>query len=1081
MCHRLILGTLIGCLAGAAVSRAADWPTYRADAARSGLSAEQLPGELALHWVRPASPGPRPAWYASDRIHFDLVDHPIVVGGLVIQGSSAGDRVVALDLQTGRPRWTFFTAGPVRFAPAAGDGRVFVASDDGHLDALALDDGRLLWKHRAGPDARQCLGNERMISRWPVRGGPVLVDDVVYFAAGIWPSDGVIVRALRADSGAVVWSNESSGGLEMAQPHGGAWARSGVAPQGYLVASDTLLFAPTGRAVPAAFERAGGAFRYYHLEANHSIGGSRALLADAFLANGDCLFHQDTGKIAARCGRGVLTPTRDGLVQAGPTKLVLHRWAEQEATDRKGNTVKYRGLARAGEVVFDDRPLPESIAAALKQYPHFADLWDLNPQFAAVSDKVLKQSNLEVALAQRRPELQALGVSTEPFLAGTSEKSGEAIVAGSEAIVGQDGLVRIVDLDGRKIRWTQAVEGTALGLAVAHGRLLVSTTQGLLYCFGAPAAAPAKVAAITAEQPPTSGAEQSSPAVVAAAEEVLARSGRSAGLCIDLGCDEGQLALELARRSQLQICCLESDPAKVQRARQRLAAAGLFGTRVSVQQGDPARPPYPAACADLVVAARQLLAGDAVLPPATMLEFARPHGGKACTGRAGNLHIAVRPPLPGAGQWTHQNADPANTLCSGDQRVKGPLEMRWFRDVDFEITDRHAQGPAPLTSDGVLVVEGVNGLCAVDAYNGRTLWTYSIPGILRDQDGVHHDVGVGDTGGNFCLGDGSVYVAVNNTCLRLDLYTGAKLSQFATPAAAADRDRAWGYIAYHDGRLYGSILNDAHYVSPRYAQLRLRTESSSFFALDPQTERLLWHYRANDSIRNNAIAIAGTAVYLIDRVLSTADEIAEPKPNGKHKPVLKPGEHPGGVLLALDAATGEPLWRQTDDVFGTQLAVSQPHHRLLMYYQAVLHNFFKLPSEVGGRMAAFDTRTGERVWDREAKPKTRPAIIGDTIYAQGGAWDVATGEERPFTFKRTHGCGQIAGGACTLLFRSATLAYLDLTANQGTQNFGGIRPGCWINAIPAAGLALVPDGSSKCACSYQMHAWLALQPQAATP
>jgi hypothetical protein len=62
-----------------------------------------------------------------------------------------------------------------------------------------------------------------------------------------------------------------------------------------------------------------------------------------------------------------------------------------------------------------------------------------------------------------------------------------------------------------------------------------------------------------------------------------------------------------------------------------------------------------------------------------------------------------------------------------------------------------------------------------------------------------------------------------------------------------------------------------------------------------------------------------------------------------------------------------------------------------------------------------------------------------------------------------------------LLFRSATLGYLDMTRDAGTENFGGTRPGCWFNAIAVGGLVLVPDGLSKCACSYQMRSWLALQ------
>ncbi len=177
----------------------------------------------------------------------------------------------------------------------------------------------------------------------------------------------------------------------------------------------------------------------------------------------------------------------------------------------------------------------------------------------------------------------------------------------------------------------------------------------------------------------------------------------------------------------------------------------------------------------------------------------------------------------------------------------------------------------------------------------------------------------------------------------------------------------------------------------------------------------------------------------------------------------------------MEAATGKVLWRQDDQVWGTQLAVSEKHGLVLMYYQAVKHGFFKLPTEIGGRMAAFQCATGAPAWDIEAAFRTRPIINGDTIYAEGGAWSVETGEPVPWEFKRSYGCGQIASSTHLMLFRSATLGYLDLSRNVGTENFGGIRAGCWYNAIPAAGLVLVPDGSSKCACSYQMQAWFALQ------
>ena len=128
-------------------------------------------------------------------------------------------------------------------------------------------------------------------------------------------------------------------------------------------------------------------------------------------------------------------------------------------------------------------------------------------------------------------------------------------------------------------------------------------------------------------------------------------------------------------------------------------------------------------------------------------------------------------------------------------------------------------------------------------------------------------------------------------------------------------------------------------------------------------------------------------------------------------------------------------------------------------------------------MAAFDVKTGKCLWDNKVEHKSRPILNEDVIYAEGGAWKLKTGESVQWNFKRSYGCGQIAGSTHLLVFRSATLGYLDLTRDAGTENFGGIRPGCWFNAIVAGGMVLVPDGSSKCACSYQMRSWLALQRQ----
>jgi outer membrane protein assembly factor BamB len=320
-----------------------------------------------------------------------------------------------------------------------------------------------------------------------------------------------------------------------------------------------------------------------------------------------------------------------------------------------------------------------------------------------------------------------------------------------------------------------------------------------------------------------------------------------------------------------------------------------------------------------------------------------------------------------------------------------------------------------------------------------------------------------------------VYVKTGDKCLRIDLTSGKLVREFRTPVGEEATNRNWGYLAFENGLLFGSVDVQEHNVSARYQLTSLRTESSLFFAADPKTGKTKWQYQPKGTIRHNAVAIAGERVYLIDRPLIEADGVKEFSRTGRPVKKLNYADVPNGTLVALDAKTGKVLWKNDDNIWGTQLSVSAKHGVLLMNYKAVRHNFYEVPSEVGGRLAGFDIQSGKRLWDQDAKYQTRPLINDGAIYAQGGAWDLKSGSPLPWEFERSYGCGQIAASKNLMLFRSATLGYVDLSRNSGTENYGGIRPSCWINAIPASGLVLVPDGSSKCTCSYQMKAWFALQ------
>lgn len=1001
-----VMATLAIVFFAIAQGTAADWTTWRADSARSGFTPDELPAELRLRWSWHPLESPAPAWPRDERMRFDRAHDVVVAQGLVCYGSSVSGQVTAVDAETGARRWSFFTGGPVRFAPTVWKDRLFVVSDDGYLYCLKLNSGTLIDRWRGGPRDDRVLGNTQMISKWPARGGPVIHQGLLYWAAGIWQSEGVFIHALNPDSGEIVWSNDRSGGIDMPQPHGGANAKSGVSAQGYLLASDDQLFVPTGRAVPAAFRRDTGQFEYYRLQENTHRGGTTAVLASDLIYNGGYAYRTGDGSLLNDRISGAVAAFPGGVVHGSGDQLRAVSVVMRETKDRKGQPVK--------------------VSAHEEQW-------------------------------------QAKSVP-----AGTS-----LIVAGRTIVTSGGNRIATVSSDSGAAIWADEVDDVAYGLAVSDGQLFVSTASGAIHCYSAatkPGSFEVELHQRAAESPYRRNAD-----IAQAAAEILNSSGVTAGYCVDLGCGDGRLAYELAMQSDLFVVAIESDPAKVESARRKLDAAGLYGTRVTVHVGDPAATSFPKYFANLVVSRNSLSDGAQAVDAKEAFRLQRPYGGVACLGRAGEMTVNKRGTLPGAGEWTHLYSTPANTLCSTDS-IKGPLTAVWFRDIDLELPQRHGRGPSPLFHAGRLFAEGLDELIAVDAYNGRPLWRFKQQGIL-DAYNADHLAGTAVTGSNICIAGDSIFLRNGGRCFRIDTATGQVKATYETPKHPNGKPAVWGYIACEDGVLFGSTANESHIVRHAYVRADAHmqqqfSESTSLFAYDVATGKLLWQYKADESIRHNAIAIGAGRVHLIDRALAV-DDLLSRAPARRGDPPKTPDKgHPTGQLITLDVKSGERIWDNGKDVFGTALAFSQEHDILLMFYQPTS---FRLPSEVGGRMAAFHAGAGYRLWEKKVSYRTRPLINGKTIVAHPSALELTTGEPIAMQVPKSYGCGQLSGSRNLLMFRSGTLGYYDFTRKAGTENYGGIRPGCWINALPVGGLVLVPDASAGCRCSYQNRSWVALE------
>ena len=285
------------------------------------------------------------------------------------------------------------------------------------------------------------------------------------------------------------------------------------------------------------------------------------------------------------------------------------------------------------------------------------NLFQTDIRFKEADAQVAQQTGLERNLAQSRPDVERLGADIAPFQAAAHERTCEVIAAGDEAVCGFPGRVSIVDLSQQQVRWTHDVDGAAIGLAAAGDTLLVSTTAGSIYCFTkTDVETPPAGSVETVETAANRRAEPSTTAE--AATEILLKSGVREGICLDVGCGDGSLALELARQSNLHVIGVEKDPAAVDRARQILDDAGVYGSRVTILPGVLEAGRFPQYFANLVVSSAYLDNPSAAAIDVQLLEkVQRPHGGVICLGSRGNMEPQRRGSLLDAGIWTHQNSN----------------------------------------------------------------------------------------------------------------------------------------------------------------------------------------------------------------------------------------------------------------------------------------------------------------------------------------------------------------------------------------------------------------------------------------
>jgi outer membrane protein assembly factor BamB len=1075
-----LLGLACANLAAMGNEAAEDWPQWRYDNHRTNASSNSLPNEYSLLWEKRFTPRVQ-AWddpLNLDLMTFDKQFEPVALDGKLFIAFNDESKLMAFDVSTGRELWTFHAEGPIRFAPVGWNHKLFVVSDDGYLYSLDAADGRLLWKYSPAPSSQKVIGNRRVISAWPARGGPTVRDNTVYFASSIWPFMGTFVCALDAESGTVKWINDSTGSQYIKQPHS-APAFAGVAPQGFLVATDKYLVVPGGRSVPAVFDRTTGQLKYFEINAGGKGTGG------AFVAADQKHFYVHTRNKGTRAF-DLETGLKTAFVPNEPVITEKLIYSAEQAGNRKVIRVYAANLS-----IDTEREVVGEIEADGTQ-----DLLLAKDHLVAVglhAFQIIRLASNEAGLAVKGEVIQAvpsrfpLGrviVANQTVIA-VDEMGGISAfglgTAKEQVTPSSDGEITVAELTSERISPARVEERQKL-----YRLLSLCDAQGYAYWFGD--CSKEQLAAIGELSP----FEQWS-VVVPPGVDVNELRGHldhyQSGRNVSLFQTEAHEFRPPQYTGNLVVVSEgTTEKSQTEVLKGIYTAVRPYGGAMIVLAKN-----NPESVADSIRALQLEQAEIKVIESGVMVY------------RTGKL--------PGAADWTHQYGDVANSIKSNDSRVKLPLGVLWFgASSNLDVLPRHGHGPPEQVVGGRLFIEGMNSLSARDVYTGRVLWKRNFDDLgtydvyfdstyentpLDPKYNQVHIPGANGRGTNYVVTEERIYLVVGDTCKIIDPQSGNDLTEIRLPPNSDGDTSEWGYIGVYNDVLIGGIgfakYRDRHGLEIE-GDKELKASKAGFgtksldraaslglVGFNRFTGELLWRVDAKHSFWHNGIVAGDGRIYCLDKNPQRIEDAM------KRRGLDLPTSY---RIVALDHRTGWPVWEINDKIFGTWLGYSEKHKMLL---QAGAAASDRLADEVGQGMAVYDATTGKVVWEKETLKYSGPCVLHNDLvitntnsYSESaGAFNIVTGEQKmtknpltgqfePWKMTRAYGCNSIIASENLLTFRSGAAGYYDLNSESGTGNFGGFRSGCTANLVVANGVLNAPDYTRTCSCSYQNQTSLAL-------
>ena len=286
------------------------------------------------------------------------------------------------------------------------------------------------------------------------------------------------------------------------------------------------------------------------------------------------------------------------------------------------------------------------------------------------------------------------------------------------------------------------------------------------------------------------------------------------------------------------------------------------------------------------------------------------------------------------------------------QRTNAPGALRqlWSKDIGKGSARKGRVIASPVIAGGrIFAIDGANKVTVLDANTGKQIWNYkvgvrktgktrrgktSIVDRIKDPLAIWDRGGGSDkeaVGGGLAVADGRVYVTSGfGIILALDAQTGEELwsNRTRTPMHSAP--------AIDNGRLFAV------------------SDDNELFAVDVDTGETLWTYQA---------------------IIETARMLTAPSPAIIDDVVISPFS--SGEIIALRVQNGGVLWQDALSATGNLTPLATLND---IASGPVIADGYVFVSAQSGSLAAFDLRTGQRVWSQPAGSLGFPLVIGNFLY-----------------------------------------------------------------------------------------------------